>query len=175
LDRYFQEGSIHIEPIIYFFMKKFQVVFIILLLTISFSSYGQFAVGYGTDGNTLSFSTNPSKKLWGELRVNTKPYDQADWSYNDRGITQAYLLANIFTSEKVSLYVGGGLGMSLLSEQKDKWTSVNIPIGLKLNPLTSLPNLFLFGEYNPMIITSQGAPIIHSMSVGFRYILSKKE
>ena len=156
-------------------MKKSKIIFSILLVSITFSSYGQFAVGYGTDGNTLSFSTNPSKKLWGELRVNTKPYNQADWSYNDRGITQAYILANLFTSDKVSLYIGGGLGMNLLSEESDKWVSVNVPLGLKLNPLTSVPNLFLFGEYNPMVITSEGTPIIHCMSVGFRYILSKKE
>jgi hypothetical protein len=141
----------------------------------TFFTYGQMAIGYSTDGNTLALSTNPLKKLWGEFRVNTKAYNQADWSYNDQGITQVYLLVNLFPSKNVSLYFGGGLGVNSLSEGNEKWLSVNIPIGLKMNPFAALPNLFLIGEYNPMIITSDDIPIIHCISLGFRYILSKKE
>jgi len=156
-------------------MKKTATVFAILLVSLTFSSYGQLAIGYNTDGNTLSLSTNPLHKFWGEFRVNTKTYNQAGWSYNDLGITQAYLLVTIFSSKNVSLYSGGGLGVNLLSEGNDKWLSVNVPLGLKMNPFTSLPDLFLIGEYNPMIITSDDIPIIHCVSLGFRYILNKKQ
>lgn len=113
--------------------------------------------------------------LWGEFRVNTKSYNQAGWSYNDRGITQIYLLAKIFSSTNVCLYTGGGLGVNLLSEGNDKWLSLNIPVGLRMNPFSKLPNLFLIGEYDPMIITSEGIPVIHSISLGFRYRMSKGE
>lgn len=154
-------------------MKKSITVILLLLLAVTFSSFGQLAVGYGTDGNTLSLSTNPSHKLWGEFRVNTKSYNQSDWSHNDRGITQAYLLINLINAEKVSLYAGGGIGVNLLSKESENWVSVNIPLGIKMNPFTSLPDLFLFGEYNPMIITTTGTPVIHCMSLGFRFILSK--
>jgi hypothetical protein len=156
-------------------MKKSAIVILILFVALTVSTYGQLAAGYGTDGNTLCLSTNPLHKLCGEFRVNTKSYNQADWSYNDRGITQAYLLVTLFSSANVGLYTGGGLGVNLLSEGNDKWMSVNIPIGLRMNPFSKLPNLFLTGEYDPMVIIVDNVPIIHSISLGFRYIISKKE
>ena len=156
-------------------MKKSATFILILFLALTSSAYSQLAVGYNTDGNTLCLSTNLLHKFWGEFRVNTKAYNQANWSYNDRGITQAYLLVTLFSSKNVSLYLGGGVGVNALSEGGDKWVSVNIPLGLKMNPFASLPNLFLVGEYDPMIITPDDIPIIHSVSLGFRYILSKNE
>ena len=156
-------------------MKNSVIVILILLFVLSSSIYGQLAAGYNTDGNTLCISTNPLNKLSGEFRVNTKSYNQATWSYSDRGITQVYLLVSIYSSDIVSLYTGGGLGVNFLSEGSDKWLSVNIPLGLKMNPFSKLPDLFIIGEYDPMIITSADIPIIHCISLGFRYILKKKE
>jgi hypothetical protein len=156
-------------------MKKFITVMFILFWTLTCSIYCQIAVGYNTDGNTLCISTNPLHQFSGEFRVNTKAYNQASWSYTDRGITQAYLIFNLFSSKNVTLYLGGGVGVNSLSEGSDKWLSVNIPVGLKMNPFATLPNFFLVGEYDPMIITSDDTPIIHSVSLGFRYILSRKE
>ena len=156
-------------------MKKTTTLILILLFMLTFSAFGQLAIGYNTDGNTLSLSTNPLNKLWGEFRVNTKSYNQAGWSYNDRGITQIYLLAKIFSSTNVCLYTGGGLGVNLLSEGNDKWLSLNVPVGLRMNPFSKLPDLFLIGEYDPMIIPSEGIPVIHSISFGFRYRLTKGE
>jgi hypothetical protein len=155
-------------------MKKSAICIAILLFIFTASSYCQLSVGYSTDGNTLGITTNPLNKLWGEFRVNTKGYNQADWSYNDRGITQAYCMFRIFNSKFVSLYIGGGVGSNLISEN-DKWISGNIPLGIKMNPFVSIPNFYFTGEYNPMIILADGAPIIHSVSIGFRYVLSKKE
>jgi hypothetical protein len=156
-------------------MKKTTLFTLVLLFAATFSSYGQLAIGYNTDGNTLCLSTSPLNRFRGEFRVNTRSYNQAGWSYSDRGITQAYMLVTIYSAKSASLYSGGGLGVNLLSEGNDKWLSVNIPLGLKMNPFTALPDLFLFGEYNPMIIAADGIPIIHSVSLGFRYILSRKE
>lgn len=156
-------------------MKKFLSVTIFLLFALPFASNGQFGIGYNTDGNTICLSTNPLNKLYGEFRVNTKSYNQSSWSYNDIGITQAYLLVTIISSDKVSLYSGGGLGMNLLSEGADKWLSVNVPVGIKLNPFSTLPGLFLIGEYDPMVVTSEGIPVIHCMSLGFRYVFHKKD
>jgi hypothetical protein len=156
-------------------MKKIITVMFVLFGLVTISSYGQLAIGFNIDGNTLCLSTNPLNRFWGEFRVNTKDYNQAGWSYNDRGITQAYMLVSIFSSKNVSLYCGGGLGANLLSEGSDKWLSVNIPVGIKMNPFASLPNIYLYGEYNPMIITVEDIPIIHSVSLGFRFILTKKE
>ncbi|MEI8226343.1 MAG: hypothetical protein WCG82_10495, partial [Bacteroidota bacterium] len=133
-------------------MKKIITVSAIILFTITVSSYGQLAVGYNTDGNTLCLSTNPLHKFWSEFRVNTNSYNQASWSYNDRGITQVYMMVKIFTANNVNLYSGGGLGMNLLSNDEEKWVSVNVPVGLRINPFTALPDLYLVGEYNPMII-----------------------
>ena len=156
-------------------MKKLITVTTIILFTLTVSSYGQLAVGYNTDGNTLCLSTNPLHKLWGEFRVNTKFYNQAGWSYNDRGITQVYMLVNIFTSKNVSLYSCGGLGMNLLSKDEEKWVSINVPVGLRMNPFSALPDLYLVGEYNPMIIAVDKIPVIHTVSLGFRYILNRKQ
>ena len=156
-------------------MKKFTAVTVILLFALTFSTYGQLAIGFNTDGNTLCLSTNPLLKFWGEFRVNTKAYNQAGWSYSDRGITQAYLIFNLFKSEYASLYCGTGIGANLLSAGNDKWLSVNVPLGIKINPFAKLPDLFITGEYNPMIIAAEDIPIIHSVSLGFRYIISRKE
>jgi hypothetical protein len=156
-------------------MKKYSTVFLILLFAVTFSTNGQLAIGYNTDGNTLSISTNPLNKFWGEARGNTRAYNQAGWSYSDRGITQAYFLITIFSSKNISLYSGGGLGANFLSDVKDKWASINIPVGIKMNPFESLPYLYITGEYDPMIVTSDNLPVIHCMSLGFRFILSKKE
>jgi hypothetical protein len=156
-------------------MKKSLTVISILFFALTSFTYGQLAVGYGTDGNTLSLSTNPLKKLWGEFRVNTKEYNLAAWSYSDRGITQAYMIVRIFSSKNVSLYTGLGAGINILSKDNDKWISGNVPVGLRMNPFNALPNLFLIGEYDPMIIITEDIPVIHSVSLGFRYRLSKKE
>jgi hypothetical protein len=67
------------------------------------------------------------------------------------------------------------LGANLLSEENDKWLSINIPVGIRINPFNKLPDLFIFGEYDPMIITSDDIPIIHSVSLGFRYRLVRGE
>ena len=156
-------------------MKKSTAVTLILLFALMFTTNGQLAIGYNTDGNTLCISTNPLNKFFGEFRVNTKSYNQATWSYSDRGITQAYMLVTIFSTKNVSLYSGGGLGVNFLSEGNDKWLSVNVPIGIKMNPFDKFPDLLLIGEYDPMIITSNDIPIIHCISFGFRYTLKKLE
>jgi len=154
-------------------MKKYSLIILIHLSAMAFTAVGQVAIGYQTDGNTLSLSTNPLNKFWGEFRVNTKSYSQASWSYSDRGITQLYGLTRIFSSKIVSLNSGLGVGVNLLSEGTDKWVSVNIPLGLRMNPFPSLPNLYLTGEYTPMIIVAEDIPVIHSISLGFRYLLKK--
>ena len=155
-------------------MNTTKVLLSSLLFFLVLSTSGQLAVGYNTDGNTLSLSTDPLKKFQGEIRINTKYYNQASWSYNDRGVTQAYMLMKVFSAASVDLYAGGGLGMNLLSEESEKWLSINIPVGLRLNPFSKFPDLFIIGEYNPMIIAASGVPLIHSVSLGFRYILKKQ-
>lgn len=156
-------------------MNKTKALIFTLLSVLTISAAGQLAVGYNTDGNTLSLSTDPLHKLWGELRVNTTSYNQADWSYNDRGITQAYLLIKFFSTAEASLYAGGGVGSNLLSDESEKWLSVNVPLGIRMNPFSKFPNLFLIGEYDPMIIISEGIPIIHCISLGIRFRLVRAE
>lgn len=138
-----------------------------------FTSNSQVAIGYNNDGNTLCFSIKYPKKIWGELRVNTKAYNQATFSYKDRGVTQAYALIRLFSSENVNFYAGGGLGADLLSKYRDNWLSINIPVGLTINPIPRIPSLFFIGEYNPMIITIDENPVIHSFSLGFRINIEK--
>ncbi|MBW6501670.1 MAG: hypothetical protein K0B05_09780 [Bacteroidales bacterium] len=153
-------------------MKKITILSLIVFASFV-TSVAQVAVGYNTDGNTLTLSTNPENRLWGEFRVNTKAYNHAGWSYNDRGITQVYLLTPLFQAKGVTLYAGGGLGVNLLSKDENKWVSINIPAGLKTNPFDKLPGLYLFGEYDPMIVVAEGVPVIHCLSAGFRVVLRK--
>jgi len=153
-------------------MKKIFILLALLLTSGFFSMNGQLAVGYNTDGNTFSLSTNPDNKVWGEFRVNTKSYSEATWSYSDRGITQVYALTGIFNARDVILYAGGGVGANLLSND-EKWLSINIPAGIKVAPFTKFPGILLTGEYNPMFIVEENVPIIHSVSVGIKIILTK--
>jgi hypothetical protein len=154
-------------------MKKSIISIIIFLLATSYS-FCQLTVGYNMDGNTLIISSNPTKKAWCEFRVSSKDYNQASWSYSDRGITQAYAMISLFSSKNAVLYGGGGVGANLFSSGSDKWVSVNIPVGLRLNPFEKFPNLYLTGEYNPMILLADKVTAIHSVSLGFRYVLSRK-
>ena len=156
-------------------MKKVISLVVFLLFASALPSYCQLAVGYNTDGNTLCLSYNPLEKLTVEFRANTKPYNQADWEYNDRGITQLYGMVQFFSSGKVSLYAGAGIGSNLLAENSDKWVSANVPLGIRVNPFASLPNLYIIGEYDPMFVFADDIPMINCMSVGFRYILRRQQ
>jgi len=133
---------------------------------------GQLAAGYSTDGNTLSLSYKPFNKFWGEVRVNTSKYNQSSWLYSDRGITQAYFMARLLSMTNACLYAGAGPGINLLSDE-EKWMSVNIPAGIAVNPFSKLSNLYITGEYNPMIVLSEGVPVIHSVSLGLKFLLVK--
>ena len=154
---------------------KTAIFILLLFITAIIPVNSQLAVGYNTDGNTLSLSLNPFNKLWGEVRVNTKSYNQASWSYNDRGITQAYLMVKIFSMTNACLYAGAGTGVNLLSDESDKWISINIPVGISINPFSRFPDLFLTGEYDPMLIPAEGIPVIHCVSLGLRYRLTRAE
>lgn len=148
---------------------------LLFIFSITQFSYGQLAVGYNTDGNTLSLSLKPFNKLWGEVRVNTTSYNQASWSYSDRGITQAYLMVRILPMANANLYAGAGTGVNLLSDENEKWLSINVPVGISISPFSRFPDLFLTVEYDPMIIPSEGLPVIHCVSLGFRYRLTRGE
>ena len=156
-------------------MKNIFASALILLFAGTIPASGQFAIGYNTDGNTLSLSTSLHHKLWGEFRVNTKSYNQSPWLYNDLGITQAYIFTRILNAQGIEFYIGGGIGANLLSEDDTKWMSINIPAGIRTMPFAKFPVLYLTGEYNPMLVVDEDVPIIHSVSVGFRIMLIKGE
>ena len=154
-------------------MIRFSIFVLVLVMAPVFKASGQLAVGYNTDGNTLTLSTNPENRVWGEFRVNTKAYKQAPWSYSDRGITQVYVLTSVFDAKDVTLYAGGGLGINLLTETTERWLSINAAAGLRINPFEKLPGLYLIGEYVPMFVVIEDVPIIHTLSAGFRFMLRK--
>ena len=154
-------------------MKK--SILFIFLLSLSFAGKAQFAVNYYYDGNTIGISTNPEKGHWFELRVNTVPYIFSDWTHSQRGIPQAYFCYKLISDGKASLYSGVGVGIPILSDDINT-VNVSIPLGLQVNPFTQLPKLYLTAEYNPMIdILSDELEITNTLSVGFRYVFSKKE
>jgi len=155
-------------------MNRILILVLFLLTGLTVKTSGQLAIGYNSDGNTLSLSTDPMNKFVGEIRINTKYYNQASWSYNDRGITQVYMLMKVLSVTGADLFAGAGLGMNLLSDESEKWLSLNIPVGIRVSPFAKFPNLFITGEYNPMFITAEGIPIIHSVSLGFRYVLIRE-
>jgi len=146
---------------------------LVILAASCIASYGQLAIGFNTDGNTLCLSTNPENRLWGEFRVNTKAYNQAPWSYSDRGITQVYVLTALFEARDATLYAGGGLGINLLTETTERWLGINAAAGVRINPFEKLPGLYLIGEYVPVFVVMEDVPIIHTLSAGFRFVLRK--
>jgi len=162
------------KSIIYLMKRKLTSSFILLFLLI-LSANAQLAVGYNTDGNTLVLSYSPANRVWGEFRINTRDYSQSDWSHSDRGITQVYCLASLFKANGIVFYAGGGAGVNLLSTDNEKWVSINVPVGLKLNPFSKFPGLYLFGEYDPMFVVEEDIPIIHSISAGFRILLTNND
>lgn len=153
-------------------MKSLFIILILAATVLPVS--GQLAAGYSTDGNTLSLSYKPFNKFWGEVRVNTSQYNQASWTYSDRGVTQAYFMAKLFNMTNACLYAGAGAGVNLLSDE-EKWMSVNIPAGIAVNPFSKLSNLYITGEYNPMIVLAEEIPVIHSVSLGLKFLLVKAQ
>jgi hypothetical protein len=153
---------------------KHASLIVLIFIAIALPVSGQLAVGYNTDGNTLAVSYNPFSRYWGEFRVNISQYNQASWSYSDRGITQEYFMIKVFNMTNACLYAGAGVGSNLLSDE-EKWFSINIPAGVAVNPFSKLSNLYFTGEYNPMIVISEGVPVIHTVSLGIRFLLVKAE
>jgi len=154
-------------------MRK--TILFIFLIALSFAGKAQFAVNYYYDGNTIGISTNPEKGHWFEFRVNTVPYKFSDWNHSQRGIPQAYFCYKLISDGKASLYSGVGAGIPILSDDINT-VNISIPVGLQVNPFVQLPKLYLTAEYNPMIdILNDGLEITNTLSVGFRYVFSKKE
>ena len=134
----------------------------------------QISVNYYYDGNTVGISADPVNKHWWELRMNTYSYRQTNWSYSERGIIQAYYCRKIFSEQKVDLYAGIGPGAPIFKEDFD-WFSINIPIGLQINPFDKLPAFYIVGEYNPMIVIEDGLDLINAVSIGFKYAIRWKK
>jgi len=153
---------------------KYTCLIVLIFITAALPVNSQLAVGYNTDGNTLLVSYNPFSRYWCEFRVNTSQYNQASWSYSDRGITQAYFMIKVFNMSNACMYAGTGPGVNLLSDE-EKWISINLPAGISVNPFSKLSNLYFTGEYNPMIVISEGIPVIHTVSLGLRFLLIKAE
>lgn len=154
-------------------MKK--LILFIFLIALSFAGKAQFAVNYYYDGNTIGISTNPEKGHWFEFRINTVPYKFSDWYHSQRGIPQAYFCYKLISDGKVSLYSGVGVGIPIPPGETGI-VNVSIPVGLQVNPFAQLPKLYLTAEYNPMIdILTDDFEITNTLSVGFRYVFSKKE
>ncbi|NQU87796.1 MAG: hypothetical protein HQ541_18770 [Mariniphaga sp.] len=152
-------------------MKK--IVLLFCLAAFSFSIKAQFSINYYYDGNTMGISTSPAQNHWWELRINTTSYMHSAWSYADRGITQAYYCFKLVSEEKASLYSGLGIGVPLLSNEIG-WASINVPLGIQINPFNQLPNLYLTGEYNGMVGVTDDFDLVNTLSVGFKYLFSKK-
>jgi hypothetical protein len=146
----------------------------ICLIVFSFTAKAQFAVNYYYDGNTIGLSTNPEKGHWFEFRVNTVSYIFSGWHYADRGITQAYYCFKLVSEQKASLYAGIGAGVPFLSNGIG-WASINIPVGLQMNPFNQLPRLYLTAEYNPMFGINNDFEIVNTLSVGFRYVFGNRK
>ena len=151
-------------------MKK--LTLFVLLTAFSFSVKAQFSVNYYYDGNTLGISTSQAQKHWWEFRVNTTSYIHSPWSYADRGITQAYYCFKLVDEGKADLYAGLGAGFPLLSSENG-WGSINVPLGIQMNPFNALPNLYLVGEYNAMAVVTEDFELINTLSLGFKYLFEK--
>jgi hypothetical protein len=150
-------------------MKK--LILLLFLAAISYTLKAQFSINYYYDGNTLGISTSPIQNHWWEFRVNTTSYIHSPWSYADRGITQAYYCLKLIGEEKTDLYAGLGVGVPLLSSEIS-WASVNIPVGIQINPFKELHNLFIIGEYNAMGVISDDFELINTLSFGFKYVFN---
>ncbi|MDB4584566.1 hypothetical protein N9164_15550 [Draconibacterium sp.] len=139
------------------------------VILFSFFAKAQISVNYYYDGNTLGISTSTAQKHWWEFRINTTSYIHSQWSYSDRGITQAYYCFKLIKEEKADLYTGLGVGIPLLSSEVG-WASINIPLGIQINPFNSMPNFYFAGEYNGMMVVTEDFELVNTLSVGFRYL-----
>lgn len=151
-------------------MKRTAFLILSLLAIYSTCTNAQIAAGYYHDGNMISLSTNPAASKMYEIRVSTTSFKQAGWNYNQNGVVQGYFFIDLLQNEPFRLYGGLGIGAPLLADLnwEDQWVSLNIPLGIRCNPFTRFPDLYILGEYLPMITLTEGKDVINTVSFGFK-------
>lgn len=141
-------------------MKK---IFLTLLISISFSTFGQFkATGYFDKEIGLSYQF--SKKLQTEIRINDDI--NSDFS-SEISVLYAFI-------SKENYNFNSGIGLSLYpfsSTTIDFLESIYIPFQIEISPLKSTKNLALVLESAYHFSTSIYASGVRN-SVGIRYIFN---
>lgn len=154
-------------------MKLFYRFFLLLLTLKAGDGFSQASVSYYPWSSLLGVSTNPSKAIWLDSRMQTNSL------FSSLSI-DVLPMVNIKRGEIVQLYLGGGVRLNPLYKIADASANVitvdgySVNFGARIAPLPQLKNLQLALELNPFVKKNIESGVLKS-HFGLVYHFRKKE
>lgn len=137
------------------------IVFIMSLLTICNTTYGQLSMSYQYSSlSKIGLGYNFSQRIWSELRIFSDTYLE--------GVTpELVFLYNISVKERHELYIGAGGVINTLS-------GIVLPIGLQFRPIENFKRFSIQIEFEPTIDIGN-EDLAFLSSAGIRYTFGRSK
>lgn len=146
-------------------------VFIVLLLGLATSAFGQASVGYYpfSANNFITVSTNADKPFWLDARVQTNTV------FGSLSTTICPMV-NVSRKAQINYYTGLGIRFNALNgiDNRDVLEGYSLHIGVRIKPLLFIPNLRVAFEIAPYSRKDFKTGNLQS-SLGLVYQFSKKQ
>ncbi|GAB3706135.1 hypothetical protein GCM10027592_39330 [Spirosoma flavus] len=142
---------------------------IVLLLGSAVSAFGQASVAYYPFNNVVSVSTNSDRAFWLDARMQTNTL------FGSLSTTICPLI-NVSRQTQVNYYTGLGIRFNALNgiDNRDILEGYSLHIGVRIKPLTFMPNLRIAFEIAPYSRKDFKTGNLQSF-LGFAYQFKKRQ
>ncbi|GAB3951003.1 hypothetical protein GCM10028805_30240 [Spirosoma harenae] len=143
-------------------------VFTALFVAFTVSAFGQASVAYYPFNSVVSVSTNSDKAFWLDARMQTNTL------FGSLSTTICPMI-NVARKPQVNYYTGLGIRFNVLNsiDDRDILEGYSLHVGVRVRPLTMLPNLRVAFEIAPYSRKDFKTGNLQS-SLGLVYQFSKK-
>lgn len=152
------------------FPQKARQIGIFMLLFVSAAQLQAQSVGYYPWNGLLSVSSNPSKQVWCDFRLQT---NTLFGSLN----TEILPMVNVKRTELAQFYVGGGVRLNIIgviaNQTKNLVEGYSLNVGTRVSPFKSAPNFSVALELAPYVVRKFDSGILKS-NFGVIYTFGKK-
>ncbi|MBD2701138.1 hypothetical protein IC229_10865 [Spirosoma sp. BT702] len=144
-------------------------VLIALLLGSALSAFGQASVAYYPFNNVVSVSTNSDRGFWLDARMQTNTL------FGSLSTTICPMI-NVSRQTQVNYYTGLGIRFNALNgiDNRDVLEGYSLHIGVRIKPLTFMPNLRIAFEIAPYSRKDFKTGNLQSF-LGFAYQFKKRQ
>lgn len=143
---------------------------ILLLISIPFFSQAQASVAYYPWNGLFAVSTNPSKPLWLDTRLQTNTL----FGSLSTDILPMY---NLKQNPRSQWYLGGGIRFNfigvLANQTKNVVEGYSLNAGVRVSPFTTQPNVKIAFELAPFVGRKFDTGVFKS-NFGVAYVFGKK-